>query len=115
MEIDTNGTEKFELSMVNATLKFGIRLELINSADEWSEVSCQNRQLRSLEDGGNVIITEITFPLKYDDVNFKFHGLGDGANTLVNIVGVYLLQTQEELIVGKVRDEIKQNVNSLIC
>ena len=65
--------------------------------------------------GDNVLIEEITIPLRYDDIDFKFENLGSWANTAVNGVGIYFLQTQEESIVKEIRKAIKQNVNSLIC
>ena len=102
--------------MLNATIEFGVRMEIVTSTDnEELGISCRNRQLLSLEDGGNVIMTEIRFPLKYDDVDFKFVGIGEFANTVVNAAGIYFLQTQEEIVVGKVREAVKQNINSLIC
>ena len=101
--------------MINATIEFGLHLDIISSSDEVADITCQNKQLLSSEEGGNVMITEIRFPLKYDDVDFKFDGIGDFANTVVNAAGIYFLQTQEELVVGTVRDLVKQNVNSLIC
>ena len=61
------------------------------------------------------MITEIRFPLKYDDVDFKFQNLGDMANTVVNAAGIYFLRTQEELVVEGIKNAMKENVNSLIC
>ena len=101
--------------MLNATLEFGLHLDIVSSTDEDAAITCRGKQLLSLEEGGNVVITEIRFPLKYDDVNFKFENLGDFANTVVNAAGIYFLQTQEELVVGNIRSAVKQNVNSLIC
>ena len=54
-------------------------------------------------------------PLEYADVNFKFENLGAFANTVVNAVGIYVLKTQEEMLVGQIRKELKKNVNSIIC
>ena len=54
-------------------------------------------------------------PLEYADVNFKFENLGAFANTVVNAVGIYFLKTQEEMLVGQIRKELKKNVNSIIC
>ena len=64
---------------------------------------------------GNVLITEISLPLEYDDIDFKFANLGAFANTVVNGVGIYFLQTQEETMIRQLRQAIKQEVNSLIC
>ena len=54
-------------------------------------------------------------PLEYADVNFKFENLGAFANTVVNAVGIYFLKTQEEMLVGQIRKELKKNVKSIIC
>ena len=63
----------------------------------------------------NVLIEEIRIPLNYDDIDFLFKGLGNFANNAINGIGIYILQTQEETLVGQVRKAIKENVNSLIC
>ena len=63
----------------------------------------------------NVLIEEINIPLRYDDIDFKFWNLGSFANTVVNGIGIYFLQTQEELLVGELKKAIKKNMNSLIC
>ena len=62
-----------------------------------------------------VIIDQIGIPLNYADVDFRFENLGKFANTMVNGVGVYILKTQEEIIVGEIRKTIKKYVHSLIC
>ncbi len=64
---------------------------------------------------GSVHIAEIRLPLEYEDINFDFRNLGDFANTVVNGVGVYVLQTQEETMVAQLRKAIKDKFNSLIC
>ena len=101
--------------MLNATVEVGLHMDIISSSDENSGIKCRDKQLLSSDEGGNVVITEIRFPLKYDDVDFKFQNLGDMANTVVNAAGIYFLQTQEELLVGAIRNIVKENVNSLIC
>ena len=101
--------------MLNATVEVGLHMDILSSAEEESGITCRNKQILSSEDGGNVVITEIRFPLKYDDVDFKFEGIGDFANTVVNAAGIYFLQTQEELVVGSIRKAVRENVNSLIC
>ena len=101
--------------MKNATVEVGLHMDILSASDESSGITCRNKQLLSYEEGGNVVITEIRFPLEYDDVDFKFQNLGDMANTVVNAAGIYFLQTQEELLVGAIRSIVKENVNSLIC
>ena len=101
--------------MLNATLEFGLHMDVLSSTEEGSDITCRNKELLSAEEGGNVLITEIRFPLKYADVDFKFEGIGDFANTVVNAAGIYFLQTQEELVVGNIRKAVRKNVNSLIC
>ncbi len=62
-----------------------------------------------------MLITDIGLPLMYDDVNFKFDNLGAFANTVVNGVGIYFLQSQEEMLITEIRKVLKREVNSLIC
>ena len=111
-DLDSDGEQEFEINIVNATVEVGLHLDIL---DETSDLSCRNRQLLTSEEGGNVVITEIRFPLEYDDVDFKFQNLGDMANTVVNAAGIYFLQTQEELLVKAIRGIVKEKVNSLIC
>ena len=69
--------------------------------------------METVED--NVLLENIDIPLRYDDIDFKFDNLGAFANTAVNMIGTYILQTQEAALVGKVRSLIQENINSLIC
>ena len=55
--------------MLNATIEVGLHMDILSANDGNSEITCRNKQLLSSEDGGNVVITEIRFPLKYDDVD----------------------------------------------
>ena len=63
----------------------------------------------------NVLLENIDIPLRYDDIDFRFDNLGAFANTAVNMIDTYILQTQEAALVGKVRRLIQENINSLIC
>ena len=69
--------------------------------------------METVED--NVLLENIDIPLRYDDIDFDFKNLGAFANTAVNLIGTYILQTQEAALVGKVRSLIQENINSLIC
>ena len=69
--------------------------------------------METVED--NVLLENIDIPLRYDDIDFSFDNLGAFANTAVNLIGTYILQTQEKALVGKVRSLIRENINSLIC
>ena len=69
----------------------------------------------SPDSDGNVVISRIKLPLRYDDVDFRFDGIGNFANNIVNAAGIYLLQSQEKTMIDKIREEIKRQVNSLIC
>ena len=66
-------------------------------------------------DEGNVLITNLEFPLVYDDFNLRFNNLGAFANTVVNGIGVYFLQTQEAMLIEKVKMNIKNVMASLLC
>lgn len=64
---------------------------------------------------GNVLITNLEFPLVYDDFNLRFDNLGAFANTVVNGIGVYFLQTQEDMIIAKMKENIRNVMASLLC
>ena len=63
----------------------------------------------------NVLLENIDIPLRYDDISFVFDNLGAFANTAVNMIGTYILQTQQAAMVAKVKKSIQENINSLIC
>lgn len=112
-ELDSQGEQPFSIKMINATLAYEMDIDLI-SPDDWTARQCS--PLETMETAtDNVLIEGINIPLRYDDIDFKFNNLGTFANTVVNGVGIYFLQTQEEFLVGEIRKAIKKNVNSLIC
>jgi len=92
--------------MTNATFSLEANLSMVGGFPSAS--SCD-------VDGENVQITRIGLPINYDDVNFDFQGLGDFANNAINGIGVYVLQSQEDVMVAKIKDTIKRKFNSLIC
>ena len=91
----------------------GMKLELIDPETNWNSRTCSDNSF--IFDDPNVLITEIGMPLSYKDVNFRFEGLGATANNMINMMGIYMLQTQEETIKKEIRKNIKKEVNSLIC
>ncbi len=97
----------FAILTLSLSLSLKTKLEIVPGDESWTSFRCGPL--------GNVVITEIGLPLYYDDVNFVFNNLGEFANTVVNGVGIYFLQTQEEEMIRQLRKAIKQEVNSLIC
>lgn len=104
-EVDSNGTRDFAIEMVNASFASMINFEMVEESD--SESGCGPE--------GNVVISEMGFPLRYDAVNFRFDNLGPFVNNMVNGIGAYFLQMQEELIIKEIKSVIKTEVNSLLC
>jgi len=104
-EVDSNGTRDFAIEMVNASFASMINFERVEESD--SESGCGPE--------GNVVISEMGFPLRYDAVNFRFDNLGPFVNNMVNGIGAYFLQMQEELIIKEIKSVIKTEVNSLLC
>jgi len=111
--VDSQGIQNFSIIMKKATLTYGTKMDLVDSDSDWTRRRCNEHQFMS--DQSDVLITEISLPLNYQDVDFKFNNLGAFANNLVNGVGMYFLQTQEDVLVGKIKKAIKLHVNSLIC
>ena len=112
-ELDSQGEQPFSIKMINATLAYEMDVDLVHP-DDWMARQCSLPMETDVPEK-NILIEEINIPLRYDDIDFKFHNLGSFANTVVNGVGIYFLQTQEETLVREVRKAIKKNVNSLIC
>jgi len=118
--VDSQGEQNFEIKIQKAELTYGTKMELVDPDSDWAnQRGCANRDddflSMSDSDQPDVIITEISLPLTYADVDFRFDNLGAFANNMVNGIGMYILQTQEEVIVGEIRKAIKTHVNSLIC
>merc|ERR1719376_1752779 len=118
--VDSQGEQNFEIKIQKADLTYGTKMELVDPDSDWAnQRGCANRDddflSMSDSDQPDVIITEISLPLTYAHVDFRFDNLGAFANNMVNGIGMYILQTQEEVIVGEIRKAIKTHVNSLIC
>merc|ERR1712029_140667 len=111
--LTSNGWKPFRIAITEASVSNRIKMELIDPAANWDSRSCSDNSF--IFDDPNVLITEIGMPLAYKDVNFRFEGLGAFANNMINGVGIYMLQTQEDTIKKEIRKNIKKEVNSLIC
>lgn len=112
--LDSKGEQDFSIKMINATLAYEMKANMVKP-DDWStHKKCTSSSMNEMTTD-SVLIDEIRIPLKYDDVDFVFNNLGSFANTVVNGVGIFFLQTQEDTLVGAIRKAIKKNVNSLIC
>ncbi len=113
-EVDSRGMQSFGISMENATFSYRMTLELVEP--DWEAAfDCFDDLDVTRPAVGNVFITKIGMPIDYDDVDFRFDNLGGFANTVANGVGIYFLQSQEDMLIKKVKEAIKTNVNSLIC
>ena len=44
---------------------------------------------------GTAHITDMRFPVKYDDIDIKLENIGDWWNTVINGAVIYLIQVQE--------------------
>ncbi len=123
-DLDSNGTRAFSIAMTNATFSYKMLME-VGFQFQLGKLLVLFLYFPKMVDGfessfscgpeGSVQITEIRLPLEYDDVNFDFKNLGAFANSVVNGVGIYFLQSQEDAMVKKLRSEIKEKFNSLIC
>jgi hypothetical protein len=91
------------VDIVNATITPRV---ILDTTDE-SKFDCGKN--------GDVLITEIEIPFNYDDISINFANLGYGYNAVINGLSIFILKTQEELLVSFLKDSIKEQVNSLIC
>lgn len=99
----SDGDQSFDVDIVNATITPRVMLD---TTDE-SKFDCGKN--------GDVLITEIEIPFNYDDISINFANLGYGYNAVINGLSIFILKTQEELLVSFLKDSIKEQVNSLIC
>lgn len=111
--LNSDGEQLFSIKMINATLAYEMAIDLVDPND-WTARRCSPTESLDTAES-NVLIEEINVMLRYDDIDFKFNNLGSFANTVVNGVGIFFLQTQEETLVNEIRKAIKKNINSLIC
>lgn len=116
--VDSKGEQSFSISMENATFSYRMTLDLLRETWE-NQFECFDDAFPTGDfdepQVGNVYVTKIGMPLDYDDVDFNFENLGGFANTVANGVGIYFLQSQEDMLIGKVKKAIKDNISSLIC
>ena len=99
----SDGDRSFDVDIVNATITPRV---ILDTTDE-SKFDCGKN--------GDVLITEIEIPFNYDDISINFANLGYGYNAVINGLSIFILKTQEELLVSFLKDSIKEQVNSLIC
>lgn len=108
-DLDSQGWQGFNISLVNATIGFNVDLSVVgDDADPSRPSICPGQE-------GDAVMTGLGFPLAYDDINFRFDKLGAFANTMVNGVGVYFLQSQEDLLIEKAKGALQQFMSTLIC
>jgi len=99
----SDGKRPFTVDIINATITPQVKLD-----------TTENQNLECLK-AGDVLITDIGVPLKYDDISINFENLGYTYNTVINGLSIFILKAQEKSFVSYVKDTIRQNVNSLIC
>ncbi len=102
--MDSQGVQNFSISLVNVSLSASVSLEMSKPGGTSACGPATQAHLANME-----------LPLAYDDVDFRFERLGSFANQVVNGVGIYFLQTQEELLVNKIKSTIQTKAKSLIC
>lgn len=107
-KLDSKGEQNFSITMVNATITYRMKFNLSDGNQIFGQTCDETYD-------GNVLITDLQLRLRYDDIDFRFENLGSFANNVVNSIGMYILRTQEEMLVSKIKDVIKKEVNSLIC
>ena len=105
-EVDSNGTRDFAIELVNASFSSMINFEMVQES-EGDGNRCGPE--------GNVIISEMGFPLKYDKLHTRFGGLGAFVNSMASGIGAYFLQMQEELIIKEIKSVLETEVSSLLC
>ena len=99
----SDGERPFKVDIINATITPQVKLD-----------TTENKNLECLK-VGDVLITDIGVPLKYDDISINFENLGYTYNTVINGISIFILKAQEKSFVTFVKDTIRQNINSLIC
>ena len=99
----SDGDRSFTIEFVNATINPKLKLDTsLNKNLECKRV-------------GDVLISEIGVPLKYDDISINFTNLGYAANTAINGLSIFLIKAQEQNLLSLVMDQVRNTVNSLIC
>ena len=97
--VDSDGVRAFHAEMYNATLAPKIRVDTRAACDE----------------AGNAIITDLKIPLEYDEVSFHMDNLGEFYNSVLNIIGVFLISSQNKLAVEALEGLIAKNIASFAC
>jgi len=102
-KIDSEGIQEFEIKLTNATVSPTI---LVNSTEQ---------NVFGCGEGAGSVILDITLPITWSNLNVDFRNIGSMVNSILNIGAVALINTQEQNLVGMVKDQIKNEINSLIC
>merc|ERR1711915_68786 len=99
----SDGDQRFDADIVNATIAPSIRLDTNNESNSWCNKS------------GQVLITDIEIPFNYDDISINLDNLGYGYNAVINGLNIFIIKTQEDALVTYIRNFIKEQFNSFMC
>jgi len=102
-DIDSNGTQAFEIRMENATIAPRFK---VDTSDE-RRFNCG--------DGGAVLLTDLGVPISSSSMSINFDNIGSIINSISNLIGIYILKTQEDNLIALLKDQIKKEINSLLC
>ena len=105
-EVDSNGTRDFAINLYGASFETLIYFDMVEEGESDGD-RCGPE--------GNVVISEMGFPFRYDAVNFRFDNLGPFVNSMASGIGAYFIQMQEELIIKEIKSVIRKEVGSLLC
>ena len=61
------------------------------------------------------VVTSISFPLAYRDIDFEFENIGTVLGVGVDILGELIIRREKENLVRLVREGIGREVRSLVC
>ena len=103
-ELDSNGTRDFEINLHGVSYASKFNFEMVGESE--GDGRCVE---------GDVVISEMGFPLRYDAVNFRFDNLGPFVNSMASGIGGYFIQMQEDSTILEIKKVIRKEVSSLLC
>jgi len=99
----SEGVQNFNITMDSASISPRIKLDTTDK----NRFGCGP--------DGSVLLTEIEAPITPTEMDIHLDNIGYGINTVANWLGLYILKTQEDDLVARVKDLAKDWVNSFMC
>lgn len=105
-DLDSNGVKPFSIFVSDMTWTPELEVKILNESAHWAQ-NC-------FTDYG-IALTEIGLPSSYSNATFVFEGIGSFANSVINGLGAYILQTHGDILVQQLKTKLEEADFNVVC